>query len=111
MSISAGMVLEPHNGVISENIRYQQQKIVKCNHLVANMVILHNVEMMSLVFNDMADQGDPVSEELAEGLSPYRLGNLNRFGQYSVDLSRKSEQIAKEVRHKICEENIVKTVS
>src|SRR3546814_14938867 len=36
-----------NDGIIAENIRHEQRKVVKYNHLVANMVILHNVHTMS----------------------------------------------------------------
>lgn len=34
-------------GVIAENVRHEQRKAIKYNHLVANLVILHNVQEMS----------------------------------------------------------------
>jgi TnpA family transposase len=34
-------------GVIAENVRHEQRKVIKYNHLVANMVILYNVQWMS----------------------------------------------------------------
>jgi precorrin-6B methylase 2 len=36
-------------GEIAENLRHEQRKVIKYNHLVANMVILHNVVGMSRV--------------------------------------------------------------
>ena len=38
-------------GEIAENLRHEQRKVIKYNHLVANMVILHNVVGMSRVLN------------------------------------------------------------
>jgi hypothetical protein len=35
--------VRPSEGVIAENLRHEQRKIIKYNHLVANLVILHNV--------------------------------------------------------------------
>ena len=37
------------SGIIAANLRHEQQKVVKYNHLVANMLILHNVEALSRV--------------------------------------------------------------
>jgi len=39
-------------GIIAENIRHEQRKVVKNNQLVANMVILYNVEKMTHVLKD-----------------------------------------------------------
>ena len=36
-------------GVIAQNVRHEQSKIVKYNHLVANMVVLYNTERMTRV--------------------------------------------------------------
>ena len=35
------------DGTIAENVRHEQRKVIKYNHLVANMVILYNVQWMS----------------------------------------------------------------
>lgn len=75
-------------GIIAENVRHEQRKIVKYNHLVANMVILYNVEKMTHVLKDLAKEGVVINKELLNGLSPYRNSNINRFGDYTLDLER-----------------------
>ena len=67
---------------------HEQQKIVGYNHLVANLVILHNVERMSHVLAELRDEGVEISPEVLAGLSPYRTAHINRFGDYTVDTSR-----------------------
>ncbi len=76
-------------GIIAENLRHEQRKIIKYNHLVANLVILHNVNAMTQVLNDLKAEGFEVTAELAAGLGPYRTAQLNRFGDYSLNLHRK----------------------
>ena len=76
-------------GIIAENVLHEQQKIVAYNHLVANLVILHNVEQMSRVLAELRDEGVEISPEVLAGLSPYRTAHINRFGDYTVDTSRK----------------------
>ncbi|HEY1589572.1 MAG TPA: transposase, partial [Rhodanobacter sp.] len=76
-------------GIIAENVLHEQQKIVGYNHLVANLVILHNVEQMSRVLAELRDEGIEISPEVLAGLSPYRTAHINRFGDYTVDTSRK----------------------
>lgn len=34
------------DGIIAENLRHEQRKVIKYNQLVANMVILHNVQCL-----------------------------------------------------------------
>jgi TnpA family transposase len=75
-------------GIIAENVLHEQQKIVGYNHLVANLVILYNVEQMSRVLSELRDEEVEISPEVLAGLSPYRTLHINRFGDYTVDTSR-----------------------
>lgn len=76
------------DGTITANLRHEQQKVVKYNHLVANMLVLHNVEALTRVLREMSASGIPLSEEVLKALSPYRTSHINRFGDYSLDLKR-----------------------
>ena len=75
-------------GIIAENVRHEQRKIVKYNQLVANMVILYNVEKMTHVLKGLSREGVVINKELLNGLSPYRNSNINRFGDYNLDMER-----------------------
>ncbi len=75
-------------GVIANNVRHEQRKIIKYNHLVANMVILHNVEAMTRVLKEMQDEGMEITQEVLAALSPYRTHHINRFGDYTLDVER-----------------------
>lgn len=55
-------------GIIAENIRHEQRKIVKYNQLVANMVILYNVEKMTRVLKDLAHDGVEINKVLLGAL-------------------------------------------
>jgi TnpA family transposase len=78
-----------NQGVIAENVRHEQRKVVKYNQLVANLAILHNVEAMTQVLKNMQSDGVPITEEVLAGLAPYRTEHINRFGDYTLDLERK----------------------
>lgn len=80
-------------GIIAENIRHEQRKIIKYNHLVANMVILHNVVEMTRVLTDMRTEGHEITAALLAGVKPYRLESINRFGDYTLDFRRKVEPL------------------
>lgn len=80
-------------GVIAENIRHEQRKVIKYNHLVANMVILHNVVSMSKVLEQLRDEGVTINKDILGGLAPYRLQHINRFGDYTLDFRRKVEKL------------------
>ncbi|MDR3409965.1 MAG: Tn3 family transposase [Formivibrio sp.] len=78
-----------NQGVIAENVRHEQRKVVKYNQLVANLAILHNVEAMTGVLKEMQGEGLPINEEILAGLAPYRTEHINRYGDYTLDLDRK----------------------
>lgn len=77
-----------NQGVIAENVRHEQRKVVKYNQLVANLAILHNVEAMTGVLKDMQEEGLPITEEVLASLAPYRTEHINRFGDYTLDFDR-----------------------
>lgn len=76
------------NKTIPENMQHEQSKIIKYNHLVANMIMLYNVDGMTRVFNDLAKEGYEITEELIDTFAPYRTEHINRFGSYSKHLNR-----------------------
>ena len=61
--------------------------------LVANLVILHNVEQMTRVLAELREEGSNISPDVLAGLSPYRTSHINRFGDYTLDLKRQVEPI------------------
>src|SRR3546814_5391458 len=75
-------------GIIAENVQHEQRKIVRYTQLVANLVILHNVEQMTRVLAELRQDGANISPEVLAGLSPYRTSHINRFGDYTLDLKR-----------------------
>ncbi|MCA7967466.1 Tn3 family transposase [Burkholderia cenocepacia] len=76
--------------VIAENIRHEQRKVIKYNQLVANMVILYNVQWMSRTLKALQEKGHPVDADVLQALSPYRRDHINRLGSYLLDLHRKA---------------------
>ncbi|MEW8203254.1 MAG: Tn3 family transposase [Candidatus Thiodiazotropha endolucinida] len=67
-------------------MRHQQRKIIKYNHLVANIVILHNADTMTRALQALSKDGIQITPGLLEHLSPYWRGHINRFGDYRVNL-------------------------
>ena len=86
-------------GVLAENVRHEQRKVVKYNHLVANMVILNNVHRMSAVLRDFQQAGSfEIDEQTLGALSPYRRSHINRYGDYLMDLSREVEPMNTKIK-------------
>ncbi len=76
--------------VIAENLRHEQRKVIKYNQLVANMVILYNVQWMSRKLKVLQEKGHPIDADVLQALSPYRRDHINRLGSYLLDLHRKA---------------------
>ncbi|MFK7934444.1 MAG: Tn3 family transposase [Saprospiraceae bacterium] len=76
------------NKTIPENLKHEQSKIIKYNHLVANMIMLYNVDSMTRVFNDLIEEGYEITAEIIDAFAPYRTEHINRFGSYSQHVKR-----------------------
>lgn len=86
-------VMFGNKGLIAENIRHEQQKVIKYNHLVANMIILYNVITMTNVIKEITKEGLQIDAETLAATSPFRRENINRFGTYSLDMEREGPEI------------------
>jgi TnpA family transposase len=75
-------------GVIRQNNREEQRKIIRYNHLVANLVVFHNVVSMTRVLQEFIAEGYPVTPEIIARLSPYKTEHINRFGHYELRFAR-----------------------
>jgi TnpA family transposase len=79
--------------VIAENIRDEQRKFIKYNHLVANILAFHNIVAMTKAIDRLKAQGQEVSDEVLAALSPYQMSHINRFGQYQIQSRRVPEPL------------------
>jgi hypothetical protein len=80
-------------GIIAENDRENQRKVIKYNHLVANCLIFYNVFSLSRILQDYINEGNDYDEELISYLSPYVTAHVNRFGKYRIDLNRQPPEL------------------
>ena len=76
-------------GVITENSRDEQRKVIKYNHLVANCLIFHNVCSLTRVVGQLQDEGEEDPEAALACVSPYLTEHINRFGDYVLNMNRK----------------------
>jgi TnpA family transposase len=74
------------DGVIAENDPEEQEKRIKYNDLVANAVIFQNVIDITLILRDLIKEGQTLSRNDVEALSPYLTKHVKRFGDYILDL-------------------------
>ncbi len=75
-------------GMIQNNNREEQRKIIKYNHLVSNCLIFYNVFEISRILQEYIQAGHTIEPEIISVLSPYLTKHINRFGSYSLDLNR-----------------------
>ena len=77
------------SGLATAAERDEQRKMVKYNHLVANLLIFHTVVGMTRALDSLAADGHgaAITPEALAGTSPYLNEHLNRFGSYVLDLS------------------------
>ena len=78
-----------NNGEIQENLRHEQDKVVRYNHLIANQIILHNVNSMTKVLTELKKEGHSITGDVYAGLSPYRTEHINLLGDYTIDTAKR----------------------
>ena len=80
--------------VIAENVRDEQRKFIKYNHLVANILAFHNIVSMTKAIDRLKAQGQQISDEVLAAISPYQTSHINRFGQYQLHFRRAPEPLS-----------------
>lgn len=78
------------NGIIAENSRDEQRKIIKYNHLVSNLLILHTMYGIGTVLKNLEDENTFTDPEVIGFMSPYLSEHINRFGDYRLDKDRQT---------------------
>ena len=79
--------------LLAENTRDEQRKMIKYHHLVANLLIFHNVVTMTKAIHQLMAESDAVDEEALACLSPYQTEHINRFGRYILKRDRVPESL------------------
>src|SRR5215510_1960636 len=82
----------------SAEYREEQRKLIRYNHLVANLVVFHNVAAMTRGLQELIDEGYSVTPEIIAGFSPYKTGHINRFGSYDPHFDHVPEPVTEELR-------------
>lgn len=75
-------------GIIADNSRDGQRKIIKYNHLTANLLILHTMHSMGTVLQKLESEGLLPEAETLSFMSPYLTEHINRFGDYHLSGDR-----------------------
>lgn len=77
------------SGLATAAERDEQRKMIRYNHLVANLLIFHTAVSMTRALDALAadGHGTAITPEALAGTSPYVNEHLNRSGSYVLDLS------------------------
>src|SRR5258708_8405558 len=76
------------DSVIAENTRDEQRKFIKYNHLVANLLVFHNIVTLSRALERLHADGLKASDQALAALTPYQTDHINRFRNYTVNFPR-----------------------
>jgi hypothetical protein len=79
--------------LLAENTRDEQRKMIKYHHLVANLLIFHNVVTMTRALHALISEGHYIDEEALACFSPYQTEYINRFGRYALKRDRTPEPL------------------
>ena len=74
-----------NNGVLADNDPAEQEKLIKLNTLLANLVIFHNTLDIMDVVRRLAAEGWLITADQLGAMSPYLRGHISRFGAYATD--------------------------
>ena len=80
-------------GIVGDNLRFNQQKIIKFGHLVANMLILHVTANMTKVVNTLKKEGLAISDNVLAAYCPYRTEHINRRGIFPLNLNAETVEL------------------
>ena len=84
--------------IIPENLRHEQTKVNKCNHLMAYLVILYNVNQITRILNDFGKEGHEIDQAVLKELSPYRTEHKSKFGSYVFNMEREVQPLIPELQ-------------
>jgi len=81
-----------NNGVLADNDPAEQEKLIKLNTLLANLVIFHNALDIMDVVRRLVAEGWLITADQLGAMSPYLRAHISRFGAYATDdLTRQPE--------------------
>ncbi|MCP4256875.1 MAG: Tn3 family transposase [Ketobacter sp.] len=86
-----------NGGIIRENDRIEQDKIIKYHHLVSSLVVLYNTHHMTKALDKLREENFSINMEDVKHLSPYMKSGINLLGNYHPDLKKRLEPIMTEL--------------
>jgi TnpA family transposase len=72
-------------GVLADNDPEEQEKLIKFNTLLANLVVFHNALDISDIVRQLVAEGWQITAEQLGQIAPYLRAHISRFGAYATD--------------------------
>jgi hypothetical protein len=72
-------------GVLADNDPEEQEKLIKFNTLLANLVVFHNALDISDVVRQLVAEGWSITADQLGQIAPYLRAHISRFGAYATD--------------------------
>ncbi|MFG6200341.1 Tn3 family transposase [Nonomuraea sp. JJY05] len=72
-------------GVLADNDPEEQEKLIKFNTLLANLVVFHNALDISDVARQLFAEGWQITADQLGQIAPYLRAHISRFGAYAID--------------------------
>ena len=80
-------------GKIKHNDPIEQEKRIKYNDLISNLIMLHNVIDMTELLQQLKQDGYAVNPKTLARISPYLTDHIRRFGEYIIDMNQTLDEI------------------
>nr|WP_165977767.1 Tn3 family transposase [Nonomuraea diastatica] len=72
-------------GVLADNDPVGQEKLIKFNTLLANLVVFHNALDVSDIVRDLIAEGWQITADQLGQIAPHLRAHISRFGAYATD--------------------------
>ena len=74
--------------LVASNDEEEMEKAIKYNDILTDSIILQNIVDETNIIAQLKNEGHSIKKEDARFLSPYLTGQIKRYGDYIVDMSR-----------------------
>ncbi|MEV4400226.1 Tn3 family transposase [Nonomuraea sp. NPDC049607] len=83
--LRVGLTRDDLAEMLADNDPEEQEKLIKFNTLLANLVVFHNALDISDVVRQMVAEGWRIIADRLGQIAPYLRAHISRFGAYATD--------------------------
>ncbi|BDD02360.1 Tn3 family transposase [Persicobacter psychrovividus] len=75
----------------------EQEKRVRYTTLIANNIMLHNVQQLTQIIKDLRSDNNTITEPMLQSLSPYMTDHIRRYGDFVLNIDNVPEPLVYEM--------------